>query len=56
MMWSLQMTTDRAPSLLGVNPGKEHLLLVAFNPDATSTAALLLAQFVKNSLFGLGAS
>ncbi|MDD5242080.1 MAG: hypothetical protein PHG47_10255 [Sulfuricella sp.] len=23
------------------NPGKEHLLLVAFNPDATSTAALL---------------
>lgn len=23
------------------NRGKEHLLLVAFNPDATSTAALL---------------
>jgi len=23
------------------NPGKEHLLLVAFNPDATSTAVLL---------------
>ena len=23
------------------NPGKEHLLLVAFNPGATSTAALL---------------
>lgn len=23
------------------NPGKEHLLLVAFNPDATSMAALL---------------
>lgn len=23
------------------NPGKDHLLLVAFNPDATSTAALL---------------
>lgn len=25
------------------NPGKDHLLLVAFNPDATSTA-ILLAQ------------
>jgi hypothetical protein len=23
------------------NPGKEHLLLVAFNPDITSTATLL---------------
>jgi hypothetical protein len=23
------------------NPGKEHLLLIAFNPDATSNAALL---------------
>jgi hypothetical protein len=23
------------------NPGKEHLLLVAYNPDATSMAALL---------------
>lgn len=23
------------------NPGKNHLLLVAFNPDVTSTAALL---------------
>ena len=23
------------------NPGKDHLLLIAFNPDATSTATLL---------------